>query len=681
MMINPYYGIWKDRYAERVSLWEDIMKSTLEFFDKMKQLGYEDREGQQSMCCDIIECIRDNQDIIVEASVGIGKSYAYLIPLMYYHKITKRTFIISTSTITLQEQIEKDILELSKKLNIPIIVTIAKGKNNYLCQERLFHSKDKHIKNKFKNLNEKFFLNDRAQVQDINDYIWNKINVEDCKFNKCSYFWDCYFISKRDKMKETKGAVICNHDLLLANQRRKMNELNLLLSASEVIVLDEAHNLEDKARNSYKKSFSQLFLKNIVERAYKLISKRAYNIDYSEYENMESGIVKLFKEIERQAKVESNKLIQNNVIISISDMGDCNIIYTKNLISISKILYKCLKGISASVQLYDKDKNEDSIADNFLEVINFFKELARGKESLDLFWIERNKMTYSIASCPKNIGKKIKEILFNDKDTVKVLTSATLGTMINKGDYYKYFMKSVGLIENDKLFLSDPKESHFDIENNTLLYYSNDITHYKTDYKKYIEDITNRIVDLISITQGKCLILFTAKSDMKRVYNNLITRNLPYKIIVQKDGSSQIKIKEEFSEDINSVLLSTGTFWEGIDIKGEALSMVIIVRLPFPIGDPVVEYKKSLVKDPMDIYLPEMIIRLKQGVGRLIRCDTDKGVIALLDSRVGDLSRARYKQQVFDSIKTVNRTNNLEDVKTFVIDKGIVAPKKVNCIL
>ncbi len=226
--------------------------------------------------------------------------------------------------------------------------------------------------------------------------------------------------------------------------------------------------------------------------------------------------------------------------------------------------------------------------------------------------------------------------------------------------------------KNQKLFISEPKESPFDIENNTLLYYSNDIAHPQKEHSKYIEDITNRIIDLISITEGKTLILFTAKADMKIVYEKLKNNNLPYKLIIQNEGSSQIKTKEDFKEDINSVLLSTGTFWEGIDIQGNSLSSVIIVRLPFPILDPVIKYKSSLVKDPMSVYLPEMIIKLKQGIGRLIRCGTDKGVIAILDSRIGNSSKSLYKNQVFECIKSVNKTTDLKCVKKFVKEKGII---------
>ena len=473
-------------------------------------------------------------------------------------------------------------------------------------------------------------------------------------------------------MKESKGAIICNHDLLLENQKRKINEQKLLLSPTEIIVLDEAHNLEIKARNSYKKVLTFSNVSSIINKSYRLLSKVGYPIYSSEISELNEEIKEFFGIVKQQAEKQINILIKKNIILNKEDMETCDIEFTESIVNTSKKIYEKLEKYSSSVQLYDRKNNEDSVADSLLEIIQFYKELSNGKDSSVVFWIEKSKKNYLLASCPKNINEKLRNILFNDKETVKILTSATLNTSIDKNEYYDYFMKTIGLSKRQKVFISEPKESPFDIENNTLLYYSNDIAHPQKEHNKYIEDITNRIVDLISITEGKTLILFTAKADMKIVYDKLKNKKLPYKLIIQNEGSSQIKTKEDFKEDINSVLLSTGTFWEGIDIQGNSLSSVIIVRLPFPILDPVIKYKSSLVKDPMSVYLPEMIIKLKQGVGRLIRCNTDKGIIAILDSRIGDSSKSSYKEQVFDCIKSVNKTTDLECVKKFVKEKEII---------
>ena len=666
------YGIWKNDINKRNKIWEDVMKDTLSFFEKMTELGYEDRIGQQDMSYDIIESIRDNQDIIVEASVGIGKSYAYLIPLMYYYKIVRRPFIISTSTITLQEQIEKDISKLSDILKIPIDITIAKGKNNYLCREKLFNLKDKTIKEKFKNVKENEYLNDRANLQDLSENDWSKINISECKFSKCSFYHTCYFTKKREEMLKARGAIVCNHDLLLENQKRKLNEQKLLLASADIIVIDEAHNLEIKARNSYKRTLSFSNVKSVVNKSYTLLNKVDYPISYRNVTEIYNKVEEFWNILKHQAKNQIDKLIKEKTILNREDMEKCNIEFNEGILDISKTIYENLERLSGPVQLYDRRNSEDSVTDILLEIVDFYRELSNGNDSSLIFWLEKNKQNYNIASCPKNINERLRNILSNDRETRKIYTSATLNTNINQNDYYDYFRESVGLNYNSKVFISEPKDSPFDLENNTLLYYSNDIAHPQKEHLKYIEDITNRIEDLINITEGKTLILFTAKSDMKIVYDKLKSRNLPYKLIIQNEGASQLKTKEVFKEDINSVLLSTGTFWEGIDIRGKSLSSVIIVRLPFPILDPVIEYKGNSVGDPMSVFLPEMIIKLKQGIGRLIRCDTDKGIIAILDSRIGENSKSLYKSQVFECIKSGIKTTDLNCVKEFVKEKEII---------
>ena len=160
--------------------------------------------------------------------------------------------------------------------------------------------------------------------------------------------------------------------------------------------------------------------------------------------------------------------------------------------------------------------------------------------------------------------------------------------------------------------------------------------------------------------------LFTAKTDMEEVYDTLSKLNLPYKILMQQPGSSQDKILQEFRENTNSVLLGTGAYWEGISIEGKSLSNVVIFRLPFPVPDPIIEYKASIAKDAlMDVRVPEMIIKLKQGIGRLIRNFTDTGIVCIIDRRLRDDPPAKYHDIVWKSLPIKNKTNNLNELKEF----------------
>ncbi len=175
-----------------------------------------------------------------------------------------------------------------------------------------------------------------------------------------------------------------------------------------------------------------------------------------------------------------------------------------------------------------------------------------------------------------------------------------------------------------------------------------------------------RLIQLLEISHGMALVLFTAKTDMEDVYAALQGRDLPYKILIQQSGASQEKVLREFREDANSVLLGTGAYWEGISIEGKSLSHVIIFRLPFPVPDPVIDYKASIATDPlMEVSVPEMIIHLKQGIGRLIRNETDTGIISIIDRRLRDDPPERYHDIVWDALPIHNRTVDLQVVREF----------------
>ena len=174
------------------------------------------------------------------------------------------------------------------------------------------------------------------------------------------------------------------------------------------------------------------------------------------------------------------------------------------------------------------------------------------------------------------------------------------------------------------------------------------------------------MLDVLDISGGKALVLFTAKSDMEEVYSILSQMDLPYKILMQQSGSSQDYVLNEFKENTNSVLLGTGAYWEGISIEGKSLSNVVIFRLPFPVPDPIIEYKASIAKDPlMDVRVPEMVIKLKQGIGRLIRNFTDTGIVCIIDRRLRDEPSERYHDVTWASLPIKNKTRSLDELRTF----------------
>ena len=184
--------------------------------------------------------------------------------------------------------------------------------------------------------------------------------------------------------------------------------------------------------------------------------------------------------------------------------------------------------------------------------------------------------------------------------------------------------------------------------------------------EEYRRQSIDEIVKLLDVTKGKALILFTLKEDMEYVYRKLSNMHLPCKILIQNKTSSQAHQLEKFRTDTNSVLLGTGTYWEGINIEGESLSQVIIFKLPFPVPDPIIEYKMSMAKDKIrDVAVPEMIIKLKQGAGRLIRSSSDKGIVSIIDPRAGRKLCNFYRATILDTLCEKNETNDISKLKEF----------------
>lgn len=640
-----------------------------EYFNNSEKYGLQAREGQYDMALSVYQAIESLDHLVIEAGVGIGKSYAYLVPLLYYHKLTGRPFIISTSTIALQEQLEKDIQKLSEQLDIPIDIVIAKGMTNFLCLNRLEMLSN--IKGEEKLVNKvKDDKQDRKDYVNIKDSDWKKLCVENCTYNKCQNHNDCEFYRRREQMRSTSGVIICNHDLLINDLHKKKSIYgNSLFKNVDFIVCDEAHNLENKVRSFKTNEMNIESSKYIINRAIRLLAK--YNNYNYNPEKISNKIDKLTKIISDNVNKEIERLRNQGI-----DLVDCNGIefkFDEDVVSISKELVKTLDNMIDSIQIHADYETED-IETELYTKLEMFEILSMGEKGNNLFWIEhRGKKNY-VYYAPKNIDQISYDLFFNRSEfdkmfrgssTLKsfIFTSATLS--VGKSDY-SYFLKNIGAdrVPSSELTCEYSYDSPYDYDNNTILYCCNDIESPSKNKEKYLNQLVEKIKELIKLTNGKTMVLFTSKSDMNYVYSKIGNKIDDINIYIQNDGSSQDVVKNKFKDDINSVLFSTGIFWEGIDIKGESLSNLIIARLPFPVVDPIMQYKKSVYGKEgfKKVYIPEMLIKLKQGVGRLIRSEDDKGIVCILDSRMND----KYQEVIKRSLPIKNFTNNIEDVKKLV---------------
>jgi len=662
-----------NRWAEDRAALEMVSQRVWDFFvDSAKKHGFEEREGQQDMALDIADAIRDMEHILVEAGVGIGKSFAYIVPLLYYHQLFRKSIVIATSTITLQEQLAGDIATISKKLQYSPQVVLAKGQSHFVCKRRAVDhlaGRDDKVSSRIARLLDEGYY-DRKDYPDIDQHVWIRINIKDFRrrdCERCKYKSECHFLQLRERMLSSAGIIICNQDLLTVHLRNIVGEGRPLLNPSTaVVVIDEAHNLEEKVRYSLTHRYRVHHIADAATVASRAIRDKATGIDESLNKLLKSldSVFELFNNhVEEQIRVDPpNMQYAERFTIS---MGD-------DLMRRLKRLYKQLSRVNEITGIHVAFGGEDVAAaeDRLSDITWFVEQLVGGSDNM-LFWLERpgdNMSDLQVCGCPKDLAREIQNLYFDNRFTT-ILTSATITNQkVGKDeDKYAYFLKNTGFPGIERRgFLSPPKPSPFPYDKHAMLYYCSDLPH-PTDYREeFLRQGVKTVVKLLDISKGKALVLFTAKSDLTVAHDLLLQERLPYTILTQRTGFSQDGILETFRKDTNSVLLGTGAYWEGINIEGASLSNLIIFRLPFPVPDPIINYKSSISADSlMEVSVPEMIIKLNQGIGRLIRSSTDKGIVSIIDPRLGHMFKAPYRDLVWKSIPIRNITDDLDTLSYF----------------
>lgn len=626
----------------------DLIEPVQHFFERATENGLEKREGQIAMSSEICEAVVNKTPIAVEAEVGIGKSIAYLVPIILQYFRERRQIIIATSTIALQEQLQNDVHTVLRMIGVKAEVILAIGMKNYICRKRL-HNYTKHSKYDRETVP---IINDKAdggeQLRtrmgiEIHDELWNRICINGVgeKCRNCRYSHNCMYSQMRSRLQYENCIVVCNHNMLVSHLINRSNGLPGIFNISaNIFVIDEVHNLESKFRDAYTRKMGKSQFKYEMTAAEKRLKKN-----------------KLVKELQEMFS-DLFKSLRNDIAIQRHNAeGDMQAYYFNQGEYVKKLLFNIRRGLA----------NLEKKLGYELSSLSFLRELCNIRKE-NLIWLENGtELTFCI--CKKDIRSDISRLLFK-RDVCTVLTSATIShTDIGKPvERCRYFLEVLDFPVNNGV-VSEPKRSPFDYDKNTVLYISPNMPYPKHDKKereRYADVAINEIVKLLAVTSGKSLILFTAKSDMNYVFKKLSNMDMPYKMIIQSEHSSQQRRLEKFKADTNSVILGTGTYWEGINIEGESLSQVIIFKLPFPVPDPITEYKMSLTDHPlMEVAVPEMIIKLKQGVGRLIRSENDKGIVSILDPRASSKSNTQYRKIILNALPEKNITEDISELKKF----------------
>lgn len=668
----PYYMTSEERKKHRQKLLYDVGDKVMSFFFDEGSIkhGFEQRDGQQDMAFEILDAIKNDQHIVVEAGVGIGKSFAYLVPLLLYNKKTGEPVVVATSTIALQEQLLNDVKRLEQLLGIYPEVILAKGQTHYLCTQRA----NEYIANSQSEMCTEINDSIKNGCQERNSFpftipvhIWNKINIQ--RYGKitcrnCQY--NCAYRNMRNSLKYTNGIILCNQDFLASHlMMTHIGMEGLITNSVEIVVIDEAHNLEDKVRSATTSHFSKKELCGKINAALKTVpSNQRQHIEKSVSKAIDA-VHNFFRLLDTQISIQVKESAQ--------DMKYAERFFFKSdteslrLLRDMTILFNdAAESIDILTAFDDRDWRINNANDEILELSYALAELGKQPEN-KLIWIEKHAREPELVYSPKNTRDIIRSRYF--KGSVKtILTSATLthSNGVSTEDLYSYFIANTGFPYEDGGILSVPKPSPYQYDDHAMIYYCDDLPHPTKEREAFLLAGTNRLIEVLNISRGKALVLFTAKTDMEEVYQILIKKNLPFKILMQQQGASQDKVLSEFREDVDSVLLGTGAYWEGISIEGKSLSNLIIFRLPFPVPDPIIEYKCSVAQNPlMEVQVPEMITKLKQGIGRLIRNNSDTGIISIIDPRLNDLKPAPYCDITWASLPIKNRTNDITRLAEF----------------
>lgn len=628
-----------------------ISEVTKKFFEKATNDGLELRPGQLEMALEICEAIKEHKPLAVEAEVGIGKSYAYLVPAVMEYMKSHKQIIIATSTIALQEQLAKDAANVLKMTGLNIDVTVAKGMRNYLCPKRLESAIKRRRDNAiFRDISSLMRSKgaDRASIGiNVPDKTWELVNVQNYgeKCCNCAIKNTCDYYTLREKLHSENGIVICNQNMMVAHlQNFSTGGKGLFNSNNSMVIVDEAHNLESKFREAFTTAFDCRKLQNSVRHSVSKIPKNRKTELGKFAEDTIEYIEQLYKWLVRQVS-EQRKANEADTSTYYLQKDK----YTKEMIRVIYNRFVWIENHSKANLANAKD-----YVRNVLNVRNDH-----------IVWLEMESRL-KICVCRKEIRLMINKMLFQSGRTT-ILTSATISDK-NDGsptEKCRYFLHNIAFPAVG--FVSEPKRSPFNYDENTMLYCSDKLPYPNQENRlEYREQSIAEIVRLLNVTHGKTLILFTAKEDMEYVYTKLSNKHLPYKILLQGKGSSQSRQLGKFRNDTNSVLLGTGTYWEGINIEGESLSQVIIFKLPFPVPDPIIDYKMSKVENRVrDVAVPEMIIKLKQGTGRLIRSSSDKGIVSILDPRASSRENKPYRETILNALSEKNSTEDIDELTAF----------------
>jgi ATP-dependent DNA helicase DinG len=667
---------------------EQKLPSLYDFFHPGGILAkFEHRPGQYAMAKEIEQCFADRRHLIVEAGTGTGKTLAYLLPALRRAREQKQRIIISTGTKNLQEQLYfKDIPFLETLLG-PLKVCYMKGRANYVCKQKLYALRDSPLLSGLDEISQFHSIlqwekhtetGDRAEIDALpeNSQLWGKLDArsEVCLGQTCPNWEQCFVTSMRRKALES-DIVIVNHHLFFADLSIKQQAAGApdagILPEAAAVIFDEAHELEDIASQYFGIALSNARFEELARDTDSML--RAKGVSTSAIESATQTIR------------DRSKLFFASLPAGPSDLGRLEFLDRADFLEDRGDAYigatNALSRLEGELERLREVEEASGLRKRAADIRNHLKFLLESEDPNTVFWIERRAtsglrnaaraardtqvhmpqaFSTHIQATPIDVSTLLADTLFQHYPSV-ILTSATLTVAAQDGTpNFDHLRKRLGVPFPKELVVP----SHFDYAKQALLY----LPPYMPAPRdpQFLPQAAEKIRRVLEITRGRAFCLFTSYAQMRELHDRLLTQ-LPYTLMMQGSAPRHVLL-QQFRETPNAVLFGTSSFWQGIDVQGEQLSCVIIDKLPFAVPtDPIMKARTDAITAAggnafNDLQVPQAVIALKQGFGRLIRSLSDRGVLMLLDPRI---RTTRYGATFLDSLPPYRRTDDIAEVEKF----------------